>query len=85
MVVLEDISVYIACLHNMVVKYIATRPIMDLCLAVEQKPEMHLFRRWWYQPALDIMGVRAGQVAAEGGGGGIGGRGIVGSGRMMGG
>ena len=29
---------------------------------------MCLYRRWWEQPTLDIMGIKTGQVAAEGGG-----------------
>ena len=33
MVKMEDIRVYIARLQNTVAQYIATRPIMDLCLA----------------------------------------------------
>ena len=33
MVGLEDIRVYIACHQITVAQYIATRPIMDLCLA----------------------------------------------------
>ena len=41
---------------------------------------LRLYRRWWEQLALDIIGIRAGHAAAEGGGdregdGGIGGRG----------
>ena len=83
MVGLEDIGVYIYLRQNTVAQYIAIRPIMDLCLVAERKPGMRLYRRWWEHPALDIMGFRAGQVAAEGGGGmgggvGVEGRGIVG-------
>ena len=43
-VVLEKIGVYIVCRHNMVLRYIATRPIMDLCLAAERKTGMYLSR-----------------------------------------
>ena len=64
---------------------------MDLCLAEERKLGMSLSRRWWENPALDIMGIRSGQVAEDreddrGGGGGIGvrGRGRVGEGMAMG-
>ena len=66
MVGLEDIRVYIERHNNMVAQYIATRPTMDLCLEAERKPVMHLSRRWWEQPALDILGIRAGHVAVEG-------------------
>ena len=67
MVGLEDIGVYIAFHHNTVTKYIATHPIMDLCLAVEQKQVMRLSRQWWEQPTLYTMGIRAVHVAAKGG------------------
>ena len=44
---------------------IATRPIMDLCLTAEHKPGLLLSRRWWEQPTLDILGIRAGNTSAE--------------------
>ena len=55
MVVLEEIMVYIALHHNTVAQYISTFPIMELCLAAERKPVMRLSRKWWEQPALDIL------------------------------
>ena len=60
MVGLEEIGVYIARRQNMVAQYIATRPIIDLCLAEERNPGMRLFKRWWEQLALNIMSIRAG-------------------------
>ena len=63
---LEKIGVYIIHRKNMVAQYILTQPIMYLCLVAEQKLGIHLSRRWWEQPALNIMGIRAGQVAIEG-------------------
>ena len=60
MVGLKEIGVYISRHQNMFAQYVATRPIMDLCLAAERKPVMRLSRQWWDQPALDIMGIRAG-------------------------
>ena len=65
---LEDIGVYIARRYNTVAQYIATRPMMDLCLAAERKTVMCLSRRWWEQPTLNIMGISVWQLAAEGGG-----------------
>ena len=35
--------------QNTVVQYIATRPIMDLCLAVKRRPGPRLAMRWWEQ------------------------------------
>ena len=69
MVELEEIRVYITRLQNTVAQYISTRPIMDLYLAAEQKWGIRLSRRLWEHPTLDTIGIRAGQVAAEGGGG----------------
>ena len=66
MVVLEDTRVYISRRQNTISQCIATRPIMDLCLEAERTPGMRLSRKWWEQPSLDIMGIRAGQVAGEG-------------------
>ena len=68
MVGLEDTGVYIARRQNMAAQYIAARPIMELCLEVDQKPEMRLSRRWRENPTLYIMGIRAGQASAEEGG-----------------
>ena len=65
MVGLEEIEVYIARRQNTAAQYIANRPIMELCLAPERKPWLHLSRRWWDHPALDILVIRAGHAAAE--------------------
>ena len=66
MVGLEKIRVYIAPYQNTVAQCIATRPITDLCLAAERNPGLCLSRQWWDQPALDILGISAGRVVAEG-------------------
>ena len=42
---LGEIVVYIVRRQNTVAQYIATRPIMDLCLTAERKPVMRLSRR----------------------------------------
>ena len=63
---LGEIGIYIARRHNMVAQYIATHPIIELCLEAEWKPGLRLSRRWWEQPAVYIMGIGVVQVAAEG-------------------
>ena len=84
MVELEEIRVYITRLKNTVAQYISTCPIMDLCLAAEHKRGIRLSRRLMEHPTLGTIGIRARQVAVEGGGGdggkgvGVGGRGRVG-------
>ena len=62
---LEEIGVYIARRKNTVSQYIVTCPIMDLCLTMERKPRLRLYRRWWEQTALDIFGIRAGQAPSK--------------------
>ena len=44
---LDEIRVYIVRRQNMVAQYIATPPIMDLCLTAEQNPGLRPLRRWW--------------------------------------
>ena len=39
----------------------------DFCLVAEKNPVMRLSRRWWDHTSLDIMGIRAGNAATEGG------------------
>ena len=68
MVGLEEIGVYIYRCQKTVAQHIATRTIMDLCLASERNPGMRLSRRWWDQPALDILEIRAGHAAVGEGG-----------------
>ena len=53
----------------MVAKYIATHPIMDLCLTAERKLGLQLYRQWMEQTYLDILGIRVGRAAAVVGGG----------------
>ena len=64
MVGLEEIEVYIALCYNMVTLYMATRPILDLCLAVDQEIVLRLYRQWWEQPDIDILGIKVGHAAA---------------------
>ena len=61
----DEIGVYIAFRQNTVTQYIATRPIIDLCLMAERKPGLQISRQWWEQPALYILGIIAGRVAAD--------------------
>ena len=65
MVGLGEIGVYTARRQNTIAQCITTRPIMDLCLVVERKPGISLSRRWWEQPALDILWIRAGHISTQ--------------------
>ena len=68
MVVLYDIGLYINRRHNTTTQYIATRNIMDTCLAEERKLGMRLSWRWWEYTNIDILGITAGHAAAYMGG-----------------
>ena len=48
---------------NMVAKYIATRPILDLCERATWRPGAQVSQRWWEQARIDLEGAR--KQAAE--------------------
>ena len=50
---LQEVDTYASRLHNTVVQFIATRPIMDLCLAAERSLESRVTKRWWEKDGLD--------------------------------
>ena len=43
----------------MVVQYIATRPILDLCKETVRVPGTWVVKIWWEQEGLDLEGARA--------------------------
>ena len=51
--------------QNTVAHVIATRPIMDLCLAEERPPGKRVHQRFWEQGTLDLEGMRVDARAAE--------------------
>ena len=63
---LEEIGVYTARHQKTFAQYIATRTIVDLCLAANRNPGLCLYMQRWDHTALDILWIRAGHVAAEG-------------------
>ena len=62
---MDKIEVYIARRQNKAAQKNSTRTFMDLCLAAERKPGLHLSRRWWEQPALVTPGIILGHEAEE--------------------
>ena len=44
---MDEIGLYITRRQNTIAQYIATRPIMDLCLTLERNPVLKLPGRWW--------------------------------------
>ena len=47
------------------VKYIATRPIMEMCLAANNRPGPIVTIRWWEHEGLDFEGMRMAAQEAE--------------------
>ena len=62
---LQEIETYVAYLHNTVSQNIATRPIMDLCLAAKWSPGPRVVKRWWEQEVLYLVGIRMAAWEAE--------------------
>ena len=62
--VFEEIGVFIKNRHNMVARYIATWPIMDLCERSVQRPGDWVYWRWWEQKGIYQKGAREWAVAA---------------------
>ena len=46
---MQEVENYVACHHNTITKFIATGPIMDLCLAAAWHPGSRVSKRWWEQ------------------------------------
>ena len=51
--------------QNTIAQYIATCPILELCLEAEQRPGFWVARRWWEHGVLELKGVRAAASAVE--------------------
>ena len=45
--ILQEVDNYIYLFQNIIAQFIATRPIMDLCLAEEGRPGPRVPMRWW--------------------------------------
>ena len=61
----NEVETYVFYHHNTVAKYIATRTIMDLCLAAKQRPEPRVKMRWWEQEVMGLEGTRTAAQEAE--------------------
>ena len=43
---LQELETYVSLRHNNVAKYIATKPIMELCLVAKRRPGPRVAMRW---------------------------------------
>ena len=55
---LQEVDTYVSFRQNTGVQFIATRPIVDLCLAAEQIRVTQVSRRWWEQDGVGVEGMR---------------------------
>ena len=62
---LQEVDTYISYRQNKVAQFIVTRPIMDLCLAVDRRPGWSVAKRWWEQDGLDLEGMQTEDQEAE--------------------
>ena len=53
----KDVETFASCRHNTVAQYIATMPIIDLCLEEERRLGTRVFKRWWEQEGLNLVGM----------------------------
>ena len=44
---MQNMETYVSLCHNTVTQFIATRPIMDLCLAADLRPASTVTKWWW--------------------------------------
>ena len=56
---------YVSCIQNTATQFIATRPIMELCLAAERRLGSKLATRWQDKDGLDLEGMQPKDREAE--------------------
>ena len=62
---LQEVETYVYRHQNIVAQYIATRTIMELCLAAKRSPEPMVSTQWWEQEGLDLEEMRMADQEAE--------------------
>ena len=56
----------------MIAQYIATRPIMELCLEVDQRLVLRVTNRWWDKDGMYFAGLQEASEEDRDGGGRVG-------------
>ena len=62
---LQDVETYVYHRHNTVAKFIATRPIMELCLVEERRPGPRISKWLWEKEGVDVEGMQTAAQEAE--------------------
>ena len=55
---MKEVETYVSCRQSTMAQYIATRPIMDLCMVAKRRPGPRVTMRWWVQKGVDFKGMR---------------------------
>ena len=56
---LQEVETYVSHIQNTAAQFIATRPIVDLCMASERRPDPRISKWWWEQDWVDVEGTEA--------------------------
>ena len=62
---LQEVDNYVSVCHITVAQIIATRPIMELCLAADRRPGPRISNRWWEKDKVDVEGMRTAAQEAD--------------------
>ena len=55
---LQEVDTYVSRRQNTVTNFIASRLIMELCLAAAWSPGSRVANRWWEQDRFELEGMR---------------------------
>ena len=62
---LQAVETYVSCQQKTVAHFIATRPIMYLCLVAERRQGSKVTNLWWEHDGLDTEGERTADQEAK--------------------
>ena len=62
---LEMIETYITNHQKTISQYIATSPILELCMAVERHPGLRVPKWWWEQENMDCEGAHEAAITVK--------------------
>ena len=62
---LQEVETYVSLRQNTMAQYIATRPIVDMCLAAKRRPGPRVLIWWWELEGMDLAGMWTAAQEAE--------------------
>ena len=63
--VCQEVDNYVSCRQNTAAQFIATRPIMNLCMEADQMPGSRVSNKWWENDGLDLEGMQTADHEAD--------------------